>query len=78
MKLFFGILIIVCMIGAAVSIVRGVIAMLRQDHSRLNSEGVSESSAKQNQMMWRRIQFQALAIIFVVILLLVARSQTTG
>ena len=76
MKLFFGILIIVCMIGAAVSIVRGVIAMLRQDHSKLNSEGVSESSAKQNQMMWRRIQFQAGAIVLVVVLLMLARSQT--
>ena len=76
MKLFFGILIIVCMIGAAVSIVRGVIAMLRQDHTRLNSEGISESSAKQNQMMWRRIQFHAGAIILVVVLLLLARSQT--
>jgi NADH:ubiquinone oxidoreductase subunit 6 (subunit J) len=76
MKLFFGILIIVCMVGAAVSIVRGVIAMLRQDHSKLNSEGVSESSAKQNQMMWRRIQFQAGAIVLVVVLLMLARSQT--
>lgn len=76
MKLFFGILIIVCMIGAVVSIIRGVIAMLRQDHSRLNSEGISESGLQQNRMMWRRIQFQALAIIFVVVLLLVARSQT--
>jgi len=76
MKLFFGILIIVCMIGAAVSIVRGVIAMLRQDHTRLNSEGVSESSARQNQMMWRRIQFQAGAILLVVVMLMLARSQT--
>jgi NADH:ubiquinone oxidoreductase subunit 6 (subunit J) len=76
MKPFLGILIILCMIGAVISIVRGVIAMLRQDHMRLNSEGVSESSAKQNQMMWRRIQFQAGAIVLVVVLLLLARSQT--
>lgn len=76
MKLFFGILIIVCALGAVVSIVRGVIAMLQQDHSRLNSEGISESSAKQNQMMWRRIQFQAGAIILVVVVLMLARSQT--
>ena len=75
MKTFFGILIIVCMLGAVVSIVRGVIAMLQQDHSKLNSDGVSESSAQQNRMMWRRIQFQALAIILVVVLLAIARSQ---
>jgi len=76
MKLFFGILIIVCALGAVVSIVRGVIAMLQQDHARLNEEGISESSLKQNRMMWRRIQFQGLAIVFVVILLLLARGQT--
>jgi len=76
MRTFFFILIVLCAIGAVVSIVRGVIAMLQQDHSRLNSEGVSESSAKQNQMMWRRIQFQAGAIVLVVVLLMLARSQT--
>jgi len=76
MKLFFGILIIVCMVGAVVSIVRGVIAMLHQDRTRLNSEGVSESSLQQNRMMWRRIQFQGAAVILVVILLMLARSQT--
>jgi len=76
MKLFFGILIILCALGAVVSIVRGVIAMLQQDHARLNDDGISESSLKQNQMMWRRIQFQALAIILVVILVMLARSQT--
>jgi len=76
MKLFFGILIILCALGAVISIVRGVIAMLQQDHARLNEEGISESSLKQNRMMWRRIQFQALAIILVVILLMLARSQT--
>jgi NADH:ubiquinone oxidoreductase subunit 6 (subunit J) len=75
MKTFLFILIILCAIGAVVSIIRGVIAMLRQDHARLNNEGISESSLQQNRMMWRRIQFQAGAIVFVVILLLLARSQ---
>jgi len=76
MKLFFGILIILCALGAVVSIVRGVIAMLQQDHARLNEDGISESSLKQNRMMWRRIQFQALAVILAVVLLMLARSQT--
>jgi NADH:ubiquinone oxidoreductase subunit 6 (subunit J) len=75
MKFFLGILIILCALGAVVSIVRGVIAMLKQDHANLNSDGISESSLQQNRMMWRRIQFQGLAIVFVVILLLVARGQ---
>ena len=76
MKLFFGILIILCALGAVISIVRGVIAMLQQDHARLNEDGISESSLKQNRMMWRRIQFQALAVILAVVLLMLARSQT--
>ena len=74
MQKFLGILIIICAIGAVVSIVRGVIAMLQRDHERVNSEGVSESGLQQNRMMWRRIQFQAAAIVLVVILLLVARG----
>ena len=74
MQKFLGILIIICAIGAVVSIVRGVIAMLQRDHERVNSEGVSESGLQQNRMMWRRIQFQAGAIVLVVILLLVARG----
>ena len=74
MQKFLGILIILCAIGAVVSIVRGVIAMLQRDHERVNGEGVSESGLQQNRMMWRRIQFQAAAIILVVLLLLVARG----
>jgi len=74
MKTFFGILIIVCAIGAVVSIVRGVIAMLQRDHERVNGEGVSESGLQQNRMMWRRIQFQAAAVVFAILLLLVARG----
>ena len=74
MQKFLGILIIICAIGAVVSIVRGVIAMLQRDHERVNKEGVSESGLQQNRMMWRRIQFQAGAIVLVVILLLVARG----
>ena len=75
MHKFFGILIIVCAIGALVSIVRGVIAMLQQDHAKVNGEGISESSLQQNRMMWRRIQFQGAAIVLVVILFALARSQ---
>lgn len=74
MQTFLGILIILCALGAVVSIVRGVIAMLRRDHERVNNEGVSESGLQQNRMMWRRIQFQAAAIVLVILLLLMARG----
>jgi TRAP-type uncharacterized transport system fused permease subunit len=74
MQTFLFILIILAAIGAAVSIVRGVIVMLRKSHDEVNGQGVSESGLQQNRMMWRRIQFQALAIVFVVLFLLVARG----
>lgn len=74
MQTFLFILIILAALGAVVSVIRGVIAMLRRDHDRLNADGVSESGLQQNRMMWRRVQFQALAIVFVILFLLVARG----
>ncbi len=74
MQTFLFILIILAAIGAVVSVVRGVIVMLRTNHADLTGGGVSKSGLQQNRMMWRRIQFQALAIIFVVLFLLVARG----
>jgi len=74
MQTFLFILIVLAAIGAVVSVIRGVIAMLRRDHDRLNSEGISESGLQQNRMMWRRVQFQALAVVLVILFLLVARG----
>ena len=55
--------------------VRGIVTFLRTTDEELRrdpQEGPSPSSLKQNQMMWRRIQFQALAVIAAVLLLLLA------
>ncbi|MGN6123252.1 MAG: HIG1 domain-containing protein [Sphingomonas oligoaromativorans] len=69
------ILVILFAIGALVALVRGIVTFLRTTDEELRrdpQEGPSPSSLKQNQMMWRRIQFQALAVIAAVLLLLLA------
>ena len=74
MQTFLFVLIILAALGALVSVVRGVIVMLRTSREDLEGTGVSQSGLRQNRMMWRRVQFQALAIVFVILFLLVARG----
>ncbi len=69
------ILVILFAIGALVALVRGIVTFLRTTDEELRREpgaGPSPSSLKQNKMMWRRIQFQALAVIAAVLLMLLA------
>ena len=74
MQTFLFVLIILAAIGAAVSVIRGVIIMLNTSREDLAGPGPNQSALRQNKMMWRRVQFQALAIVFVVLFLLVARG----
>ena len=74
MQTFLFIVIIIAAIGALASVVRGVIIFLRTQHDSVNGNGPIESGLKQNKMMWRRIQFQAVAIIAIVLFLLMARG----
>lgn len=74
MQTFLFVLIILAAIGAVVSVVRGVVIMLKTNHADLAGPGPSKSGLQQNRMMWRRIQFQALAVIFAVLFLLIARG----
>ena len=69
MKTFLFILIILAAIGALVSVIRGVIYMLRTTKEDLAGPGPNRSALAQNRMMWRRIQFQAIAVILAVFLL---------
>lgn len=70
------ILIIGFMIATVVALVRGIAAFLQQSRADIDAggDGVSQSAKMQNKMMFARIQFQALAVIACVILLLVARQ----
>lgn len=74
MQTFLFVLIILAAIGAVVSVVRGVLVMLRTSREDLTGGGVSQSGLQQNRMMWRRIQFQAAAVVFVIILLMMTRG----
>lgn len=72
MNVFLILLVVAAAIGALVSLVRGVIALLKTTEADLNSReaGPSVSSVKQNKMMLTRITFQAVAVLLAAILLL--------
>ncbi|WP_419826327.1 hypothetical protein [Sphingomonas sp.] len=74
MTTILSILVVLFAIGALAALVRGVIVFIRTTDAELrsNTVGPSQSSLKQNKMMWRRIQFQALAVIGAVLLLMLA------
>lgn len=74
MQTFLFVLIVLAAIGALVSVVRGVILFMRTQHDGVNGRGPIESGLAQNRMMWRRVQFQAIAVICVVLFMLVARG----
>ena len=74
MQTFLFVLIILAAIGALVSIMRGVIIMLRDSRDAVDGNGVSQSSLKQNRMMWRRVQFQAGAVVLAILFLMIARG----
>ncbi|MDE1468552.1 HIG1 domain-containing protein [Aurantiacibacter sp. D1-12] len=71
MNTFLTIIIIVLAIMVVVSLVRGVIAFLQTTKVDLENGGENsqELQIRQNQAMFARIKYQALAIVAVVILL---------
>ncbi|AZI36488.1 hypothetical protein NT2_05_00440 [Caenibius tardaugens NBRC 16725] len=70
-------LLIVFMIMVVVSLVRGVVAFLQSSRDELDRDpntGPSPLQLRQNQMMFSRIKYQALAIVVVAVILMVAGS----
>lgn len=74
MQTFLFILIVLAAIGALVSVGRGVYYFLQAQHDEVRTGLPSDNGLKQNRMMWRRVQFQAIAVVFVILFLLVARG----
>jgi len=70
-------LIAILAILVVVSLVRGIIAFLQSTRIELESaddeERVGRMQARQNQMMFNRIKYQALAILVIAVLLMVNR-----
>jgi len=74
MQTFLLVLIILAAIGALVSLIRGIVIFLQTSQKDLEGTGPSVSGMRQNKMMWRRIQFQALAVVLVVLFLMLGRA----
>ncbi len=70
------ILIIGFMIATVVALVRGIAAFLQQSRADIDAggDGATNSAKMQNKMMFARIQFQALAVLACVILLMFSRN----
>ncbi len=70
-------LLIVLMIMVVVSLVRGIAAFLQSTKEDLDrdpdSVGATPMQLRQNQMMFARIKYQALAIAVIVVILAIAR-----
>jgi len=67
-------LIVILMIMVVVSLVRGIVAFMQSTKLDLESDGdrVTEMQLRQNKMMFARIKYQALAIVVVVVLMMIA------
>ena len=76
MNAFLIILLILAVIATVTMLVRGIIAFLQTTEADLKDDGTgpSPSSLKQNKMMLGRIGFQAVAVIIVVLMLVLARK----
>ncbi|CAO1650514.1 HIG1 domain-containing protein [Parasphingorhabdus sp. NYA22] len=71
------ILMIIAAAGAVVyALVRGLIAFANMEPGDVDADGITASHKKQNEMMFARVKYQAIAIILVVILLAVAGGQS--
>ena len=67
-------LLVVLMVMAAVSLVRGIAAFLQGAKLDLESpEGAKAMQLKQNKMMFARIKYQGLAVLVVALMLAMAR-----
>lgn len=72
MNVFLGMVIVALMVLTLVTLVRGIAAFMsstRAELERTDSSGPSEMQLKQNKLMFRRIFFQAAAVLVVALLL---------
>ena len=61
-------------IMVVVSLVRGIVAFMQSTKLDLESDGdrAGEMQLRQNKMMFARIKYQALAIVAVIVLMMIA------
>ena len=73
MQTFLVILMILAALGALGALIRGIVIFLQTTEQDLKGTGASTSGLRQNKMMWRRIQFQAIAVVLAMLVMLLAR-----
>ncbi|MGI9360232.1 MAG: HIG1 domain-containing protein [Parasphingorhabdus sp.] len=70
------IILILVAVGAVVyALARGLIAFANMKPDDVDAEGVTASHKKQNEMMFARVKYQAIAIVLVALLILIAGGQ---
>lgn len=74
MSTFLIILMVLAMLATVAALVRGIVIFLKTSEADLKGGNPSSSGLRQNKMMQARIGFQALAIIFVILFLMMARG----
>lgn len=74
MRTILAVLLILAMLATVVALVRGIIQFLRTSHEDLTGDGPNLSGERQNRMMRARIFFQAIAILIVILILMLAGS----
>lgn len=69
------ILLLIAAMGAVVfAVIKGLHAFGNMDANDVDDNGVPKSLAVQNKMMFSRVKWQAIAIIIVALLLLIAQA----
>jgi Hypoxia induced protein conserved region len=77
--MFLNIILIIGILLAAgavvIALIRGLYYFAQSNDARLNGDTSAELLQKQNQMMFARVKYQAIAVILLVVLGMVAASQ---
>jgi hypothetical protein len=75
MQTFLIIVLVVLMALVAYSLVRGIVAFLQSHRADIDAGGERQHEMQllQNKMMFNRIKYQALAIVVVAVIIMMAR-----
>jgi len=72
MNVFLIILLVLAMLATLGALIRGIVIFLRATEADLMGTGPNVNGLKQNKAMQMRVMFQALAVIVVVLLMVMA------
>ncbi len=72
MNWIFVILIVLAAVAVVVALIRGLIAFATMDANDVDENGIARGHKKQNEMMFARVKYQAIAVILIALMILVA------